>query len=207
MSPGEGPAPLSLYAAMTAARAWLKQRVPQAAEWPAIRMPLQPIGRSAFYGLVFAPEALATSAPAPSASDPRTVTVVVLLDGSVVEPRIAAFTPPPAIAGTPAVVAGTQDIYEAGRGVVPPRPIERGPSPSYTAEAKRRGIQGTVVVTCVVDTSGACTEPKIVQSLDAEYGLDEEAIKTARQWRFEPGTLGGKAVTVLVRLEFGFNLR
>jgi TonB family protein len=199
-----GPAPLSLNDAMTAARAWLKERMPQAAEWPAIRMPLQPIGRSAFYGLVFAPETVATATIPPSASDPRTVTVVVLLDGSIVEPRVTGFTPSPAIASP---IPGTQDVYEAGRGVVPPRPIERGPTPAYTDEAKRRRIQGTVVLTCVVEINGACTDVRIVKSLDAEFGLDDEALKTAQQWRFEPGTLGGKPVRVRVMLEFSFNLR
>jgi outer membrane biosynthesis protein TonB len=47
----------------------------------------------------------------------------------------------------------------------------------------------------------------VVRSLDPTFGLDQEAIKAARQWRFRPGRLMGEAVPVLVTIELTFTLR
>jgi hypothetical protein len=47
----------------------------------------------------------------------------------------------------------------------------------------------------------------IVQSLDKLFGLDEEAIKAAKQWKFMPGCRFGEPVPVLVKIELQFTLR
>jgi outer membrane biosynthesis protein TonB len=46
-----------------------------------------------------------------------------------------------------------------------------------------------------------------VRSLDSVFGLDLEAIKAARQWRFRPGTRLGEPVSVPVTIELDFVLR
>jgi TonB family protein len=46
-----------------------------------------------------------------------------------------------------------------------------------------------------------------VRSLDSAFGLDQEAIKAARQWRFAPGTKQGEPVPVLVTIAIAFTLR
>jgi TonB family protein len=43
--------------------------------------------------------------------------------------------------------------------------------------------------------------------LESELGLDDEAIKAARQWRFKPGTRFGQPVPVLVEIEMSFRLK
>ena len=48
---------------------------------------------------------------------------------------------------------------------------------------------------------------RITRSLDPVFGLDDEAIKAARQWLFEPGTRFGEPVAILVNLALDFNLR
>jgi protein TonB len=62
-------------------------------------------------------------------------------------------------------------------------------------------------MSCVVNTDGQCEDIKILQSLDRDNGLDDEAVNTLRQWRFAPGTLNGVAVKVQVIVELQFNLR
>jgi TonB family protein len=78
--------------------------------------------------------------------------------------------------------------------------------PQYTSDAMRAKIQGAVLVECVVNTDGSVSNVRVIRSLDATYGLDEEAIKAARQWRFQPGTRNGEPVPVLVSIELTFTL-
>jgi TonB family protein len=48
---------------------------------------------------------------------------------------------------------------------------------------------------------------QITKSLDPNFGLDKEAIKTVKQWRFEPGRRLGQPVPVLIVIEMTFTLR
>jgi protein TonB len=79
--------------------------------------------------------------------------------------------------------------------------------PSYTAEAMRAKIQGVVMVEAVVDENGNIGQVRVVRSLDPTFGLDQEAIKAVRRWRFRPGMRRGEAVAVLVEIELTFTLR
>lgn len=96
--------------------------------------------------------------------------------------------------------------YRPGNGVELPRPI-REVRPQYTADAMRAKVQGTVWVECIVTADGNCSDARVTKSLDSVFGLDQEAIKAARQWRFVPGTRMGQPVNVLVTIELTFTLR
>ena len=87
-----------------------------------------------------------------------------------------------------------------------PRPISQ-PKPAYTSDAMRARIEGEVWLECVVHANGTVGECSITRSLDARYGLDEEAIKAARNWRFAPGTRRGEPVPVLVGIAMEFSIR
>ena len=95
--------------------------------------------------------------------------------------------------------------YQPGNGVSPPVPTYI-PKPQYTADAMRARIQGTVWVECVVQTNGQCSDTHVIRSLDQTFGLDQEAIKAARLFRFRPGMLKGEPVAVLVTIELSFTL-
>ena len=47
----------------------------------------------------------------------------------------------------------------------------------------------------------------MLRSLDPTFGLDQQAINTAKTWRFRPGTRMGEPVSVLVTIELTFTLR
>jgi len=96
-------------------------------------------------------------------------------------------------------------VYRPGNGVTPPVALVV-PKPQYTAEAMRARIQGTVWVECVVQTNGACSDLKVTRSLDQTFGLDQEALKAARQFKFRPGIRQGEPVAVLVTIELSFSL-
>jgi len=93
-----------------------------------------------------------------------------------------------------------------GDGVTSPVDIKQV-KPAYTGCALTAKIQGTVTLEVVVLANGAVGDVKVVESLDKVCGLDMEAIKAARQWRFQPGMFEGKPVDVIVRLILDFNLR
>jgi len=97
-------------------------------------------------------------------------------------------------------------VYQLGSGVTTPVLVHQV-KPQYTSDAMRARIQGTAMVSCVVRPDGSVTDAEILRSLDRTFGLDEEALKAARQWRFRPGTLRGEAVAVRVVIEMSFTLR
>ena len=87
-------------------------------------------------------------------------------------------------------------------------PIEiRKGTPQYTADAMRARAQGSIVVECVVQTTGACTNIRVKRSFNPAFGLDAEAVKAAALWRFRPGMRRGEPVAVLVTMEIAFVLR
>jgi TonB family protein len=70
----------------------------------------------------------------------------------------------------------------------------------------RAKIQGGVLLECVVQTDGTVGDVRVLRSLDTTYGLDQEAIKAAKQWKFAPGTRNGEPVPVMVTIELTFTL-
>ncbi|MBM3779497.1 MAG: TonB family protein [Acidimicrobiia bacterium] len=96
--------------------------------------------------------------------------------------------------------------YQPGNGVTTPR-LLRKVDPQYTADAMRAKVQGVVVLKCIVMPDGTVGDVMVTRSLDKNFGLDEEAIKAARQWRFAPGTRFGEPVPVVVNIELSFTVR
>jgi TonB family protein len=99
-----------------------------------------------------------------------------------------------------------QEIYQPRDGVTLPRVLKEV-KPQYTPEAMKAKIQGSVWLSIVVLPSGDVGDVRVTRSLDTEYGLDNEAIKAAGQWKFQPGTKDGKPVPVQVTLELTFTLK
>jgi TonB family protein len=91
-------------------------------------------------------------------------------------------------------------------GVTNPRVLHEA-RPPYTADAMRAKIQGTVVVYCIVEKNGSVGEARVVRSLDKVHGLDDEAVRTVKKWRFTPATRDGAPVRVVVSIDLTFTLR
>ena len=104
-------------------------------------------------------------------------------------------------------IAGTGgDVYEPGSGATMPQVIH-DPRPGYTSQAMQAKIQGIVLLEAVVLPDGTVGPVHVTRSLDQRFGLDEEAIRIVRQWRFLPGMRGSKPVAVRVAIEMTFTLR
>ena len=97
-------------------------------------------------------------------------------------------------------------VYRPGNGVEWPR-LLRSVRPNYTADAMRAKVQGIVRLEGVVLADGTVGDVKVTKSLDSVFGLDQEAIKAAKQFRFVPGTRYGEPVAVMVPFEIAFALR
>lgn len=74
--------------------------------------------------------------------------------------------------------------------------------PSYTEQAELAGVTGTVELEAVFGADGQVGEIEVVRW--AGFGLDEAALATVRQLRFQPATRHGKLLTMrgLVRYNF-----
>jgi len=104
------------------------------------------------------------------------------------------------------VHAQNSTVYTPGDGVSLPQVVKQVKA-EYTQEAMRQMIEGVVVLDVVVLADGAVGEVTVTQSLDAVYGLDDQAVKAMKQWQFKPGTKDGKAVAVRVAVMMNFTLK
>lgn len=107
-------------------------------------------------------------------------------------------------------VKGTAGEVSAGAGgagatMVLARPRYReNPTPPYPDSARRRQLEGTVVLEVLVSTAGKVDELNVSNSSGHRL-LDEAALQAVRGWLFEPGKRGGvpMAMKILVPVRFG----
>jgi len=84
------------------------------------------------------------------------------------------------------------------------RPVRiSGVEPRYPEAARAARIEGTVILSCVVDRSGRVGEIEVLRG--AALGLTEAAVEAVRTWVYRPGELNGKPVDVrfVVTVRFG----
>ena len=81
------------------------------------------------------------------------------------------------------------------------------PRPNYTADAVRNKVTGIVLLAIVVERDGTVGPVRIARSLDSVYGLDDEAVRTVKKWRFIPGMKDGVPIRVAITVEMTFTLR
>lgn len=80
--------------------------------------------------------------------------------------------------------------------------LEASRKPSYSPEALRAGVRGTVKMAVTVEDNGVVSDAVVVRGLG--YGLDEDAVSVVRSWRFRPASECGRATrsTVTVGLHY-----
>jgi TonB family protein len=96
----------------------------------------------------------------------------------------------------------TKRVYNLQEPDTPPSPIRRVDA-IYPFEAKTQKIEGRVVVDFVVTEEGTVRDVSVVKS-SPEAVFDQAAIKAIKQWKFDPGKIGGKPVETRVRTPFVF---
>jgi TonB family protein len=115
----------------------------------------------------------------------------------VTELRKRNLTTPPETVSNP----GERDasgVYRVGQSLAPPQRVD---APHYPADAMAAGITGTVMAEVVIDPSGHVTDARIVRSIPL---LDEAALASVRQWRFDPTVVNGEPVPVRMTVTVNF---
>ena len=98
---------------------------------------------------------------------------------------------PPAVADQPKTA-----VEEPVRIILKPRP-------SYTDDARKNRIQGTVRLRVALLANGAVGSIEVVKGVD---GLNEQAIAAARKIVFLPKRVNGVNVSVVKLIEYGFSI-
>jgi protein TonB len=97
----------------------------------------------------------------------------------------------------------SEPVYDVGNGVTAPKPVYT-PEPEYSERARKKKINGSVVVAMIVTPEGRVREVKIAKSLDE--GLNKQALAAVRTWKFEPATKDGKPVAVHLNVDVSFRV-
>jgi TonB family protein len=106
--------------------------------------------------------------------------------------------------GGPGGGGGGYDGVFSSKDVTQKARILEKPEPTYTEEARKNQITGTVVLKVVFSASGQVTNIRMVSGLPD--GLNERAIAAAKRIRFIPATKDGHQVSTYFQLEYNFNL-
>ena len=83
---------------------------------------------------------------------------------------------------------------------------QKNPPPRYPRMARRRGYEGTVLIKVLVNRDGKVNEVKVIQSSGYDV-LDRSALNTVKDWSFEPGMKGDRAVEMWVVVPIRFALK
>lgn len=120
-------------------------------------------------------------------------------------PITGAQTVAPLPAGAPKTESDPEfgTVYFPGNGVTEPKLVHTV-FPEFTDQARTRHENGSVVISIVVGTDGLPHEIQIVRPLG--MGLDENAAKAVRQYRFQPATYNGAPVPVKLNIEVRFQV-
>lgn len=152
--------------------------------------------------------ALAQDAPTP----PR-IEVPAPAPPTVAAPAPAAAPSPPAAPASPAVPTPEMIPTPASPPAVPrmeetapapPRALTKKVRPAYPDEARRQGLNGSVLMELVVDAQGAVSQAKVVESSDPIF--EASSLEAVKHWRFEATPDDGSAADITLQVPISFAL-
>lgn len=80
------------------------------------------------------------------------------------------------------------------------------PPPKYPRRARRRGLEGIVLLEALIDISGRVADLRLFTS-SGHPVLDRAALKAVSNWRFSPGTIGDKRKEMWAKVPIRFRLQ
>jgi TonB family protein len=97
------------------------------------------------------------------------------------------------------------ELVDGGPGVSPPQLVSF-PKPGYPPMARTLRVEGTVVVSVLVDENGQVQDVRMAEPIKQNVGLNEAALSAARSARYKPATKDGVRVKMWTRLKIPFKL-
>lgn len=76
--------------------------------------------------------------------------------------------------------------------------------PTYPDIAIKTKVQGVVILEAIIDTGGQVVHARILR--DIGMGCGQAALQAVRQWRYQPASLNGRAVSVYLTVTVRFEL-
>jgi TonB family protein len=107
------------------------------------------------------------------------------------------------VASMPPTVSPGITLRETGGSVLPPVLIHLV-DPEFSPQARAEHFSGSVIVGLWVDTTGAPRDVHVIRGVG--MGLDEEAVKSVKQYKFTPATENGAPVPVKLSVRVNFQI-
>ncbi|MBW8876226.1 MAG: energy transducer TonB [Acidobacteria bacterium] len=95
-----------------------------------------------------------------------------------------------------------ENALKVGAGTQRPELIGE-PVRRYPPEARKAGMQGTVIVEAIIDQEGCARRSRVLKGVPS---LDGAALAAVQSWTFQPATRDGKIVAVYYVLSVAFSL-
>jgi protein TonB len=104
---------------------------------------------------------------------------------------------------------GPVDLTQTFMEAAVDEPPERlsGPSPRYPEMLRQAGIEGSVVLEFVIDTTGRVEESSIKINQSTNRAFEGPARDVIRRSLYRPGRVRGQAVRVLVQQSISFSIQ
>jgi len=87
---------------------------------------------------------------------------------------------------------------------VPPTPVKRV-APEYPSSARRKGIEGYVTLSLLIDEAGSVQDIVVLDSYPEDI-FENSATSTVREWLFQPGEYNNESVSVRVTQTLRYSL-
>ncbi len=76
--------------------------------------------------------------------------------------------------------------------------------PKFSKQARKAKFSGQVIVALIVDKEGMPQNVHVLRGVG--MGLDEEALKAVKQYRFKPALQNGRPVPVYLNVQINFQI-
>jgi TonB family protein len=117
-------------------------------------------------------------------------------------PRLATPPHPTSCSGQ---IGTDSTIYELSQ--VTEKPDRRGgPPPEYPLSAMEQKVEGTVILTAVIEPTGEVDSSSVRMVQGADQRLNESAVHTLKRTQFWPACCGREAVRVRVTFPVSFSM-
>lgn len=144
--------------------------------------------------------------PTPEKLVPRSKKIVIKSTTKMQPPNRQTAVTPLSMSPYPKENADKETKETASRVIQTVSPLyQLNPPPKYPRLAKRRGIEGVVILEALISTYGKVKTLHVFKSSGHSI-LDKAALNAVQYWKFSPGMINGRAKEMLIRVPVRFKL-